>query len=1268
MKNLSLNKYSKVGFLVFAMLLFLILSLLVAINNKTSVFAMDNNLNSLNLQSENFADDCVVVVLDKKISKINKIHNAKFFSGIKIKSLEDLTKRKINIKSKNNDFKQILKIYLKDNSKENVLSAIKILNEMDGIISAEPNYYFEPAVDPNDPDYLSGQLWGLNDTNGISANLAWNITRGSNRVRVGILDTGIAAHEDLNANLVSGRDTFNNNNITIDDTNSHGTHVAGTVGAVGNNSLGVVGVNWNVSLVPLQAANASNTFSSTDVVEAIEWAEDRWGTSEQIDIINYSVGGFGRTTAVREAVRNYHGLFVWAAGNETTDVDTRISTYGSFNLSNLISVGAINEDETRRNTSNYSANNTNINIYAPGTEIFSTVPIAFSTSGYSNKSGTSMAAPHVTGVAALILSVNPNLTAAEIKEIILESADTITISIPSNMGTSIAQQVKKLNAFSAVSALDFITTDLGTDEIQIDGINREVVGKLTIPAKLNNRLVTHIKDYAFQNQDKCSEVAFPDDIRIIGYAAFKNCTELKVISPISKVQSISGEAFKNCKSLIALSEMESLEIIGAEAFTDCSSLTTITGTSRIRNIGDKAFENCANLTSVSAMDNLEHIGVRAFAACSKLTSLPSLNSLKTIEDEAFQQCRALTRIALPSCLTSVGEGAFANCGEMNISVDSENSNYYAHGNVLYDKNMTTIIAAGKINSDIVIPKSVKEIYPFAFEGNSNLSTVQIQSYITIGNFAFANCSSLHSVYIDVYSNTNLGINAFYNDNFVLFVPYNEQDYYRNKFAGYTQNIDSIKVTVTFVNDGVVVKEFEVYYGSTIKGIVKYSKSGYIFDGWYDNEAFNGSKYINGQMWTSKENITLYVRLISEAAINNYIRQFQTVGTHYIQNAYNSSRSTGLSIVDIPKYYQSTGNIAAGFKLYNDSMAFDRLNSMVVRPLTIIVGYTKTSVFKELETINSWLDKCDNIVIMGNSLFTFLKAMGYETGLAHVEDKYIDFATEIMEKADQKGINLSFPRFVNTISSDGQNSCGLREINNIPANEIPFTTMDYNYPESLLRVGGTLVTYGYPIFYPLDKLPNGGSIQVNNLLEEKCLDFVRYNEGNIPQNTSMFFVKDWLNLKKDDRYLFYTDADDIPTLDDALYQNIMVNGNIHSISDFIYRKEDVIIMRVECNVGKMGEVLSQERFKKNIAAFIPDLKYILDNFECKVILIGCNRVEKDKDWNLYEYSDPNFLNTCSEMLGAQFGFISFDVLDSIHSMRGQFYWTNNIDPYEKYYAF
>lgn len=296
---------------------------------------------------------------------------------------------------------------------------------------------------------------GLNGTNGIDVENAWNFTTGSNTIRVGIIDTGISNHVDLNANLVPGRDTFNNNNITNDDTHSHGTHVAGTIGAVGNNGTGVVGVNWNVTLVPLQASNSDNKFYSSDVVEAIEWAQDRWETEERISIINYSVSGFGSSTAVRTAISEYDGLFIWAAGNDTVDIDERVEIYGSFNLDNIISVGGLNSDGTRRSTSNYSTNNTNVHIYAPGTNIYSTVPTSFSSSGYSYKSGTSMAAPHVTGVAALLLSLNNGLTTSQLKQAILESANEITISIPDNseeadVGDKIEQVVLKLNAYNAV--------------------------------------------------------------------------------------------------------------------------------------------------------------------------------------------------------------------------------------------------------------------------------------------------------------------------------------------------------------------------------------------------------------------------------------------------------------------------------------------------------------------------------------------------------------------------------------------------------------------------------------------------------------------------------------------------------------------------------------------------------------------------------------------------------------------------------------------------
>lgn len=385
---------------------------------------------------DDFADDCVIVTLQSSISKVNKVHNKSFFKGIDIDSIEDLTKRERNF-TVNNDFRQVLKIKLEEHSKEAVLNSIRKLEQIKGIYCAEPNFISKDEAIPNDSDY--SKQWGMSS---VYAPTAWNYTTGNQTVRVGVIDTGIANHPDLNANLISGYDYHNNNSITNDDESGHGTHVAGIIGAVGNNGQGVAGINWNVKLVSLQTSywneEKSNYFHlSESRIAAINWASDRWGTDEQISVINHSIGGFGTNVAIRNAVANFPGLFVWSAGNDGKSVDA-ILDIDKFNLGNLISVGALSKNEDRWEKSNYGDS---VSIFAPGAEIYSTFP----NSKYSIMSGTSMAAPHVTGVAALLLSLDPTLTGKQLKEKILQGSDSITISTPDGN-----QIVKKLNAFGAM--------------------------------------------------------------------------------------------------------------------------------------------------------------------------------------------------------------------------------------------------------------------------------------------------------------------------------------------------------------------------------------------------------------------------------------------------------------------------------------------------------------------------------------------------------------------------------------------------------------------------------------------------------------------------------------------------------------------------------------------------------------------------------------------------------------------------------------------------
>lgn len=308
-----------------------------------------------------------------------------------------------------------------------------------------------------EPFYVVGKQWGLDK---IQIEKAWEKTVGKREIKVGVIDTGIdITHGDLN-NCVDrelsksfldknesfeGRDAYGNPIPRYDDPfydiSGHGTHVAGIIAADSNNSYGMVGVAPNITLVSLRVTNINEKNDLKDVEEAILYAEEIG-----IDILNYSAGG-QYSKDVEDAIKNFSGLFVCAAGNSYQNNDKLGHYPSNLKLSNLIAVGASDENDQiwkskeTSGGSNYGLKN--VDLFAPGDNIISTYPIMICDGTYRTKyldsyhddyhledgfhysTGTSMAAPFVTAVAALLLSSDYSYTPEALKTIILDSVDRV---------------------------------------------------------------------------------------------------------------------------------------------------------------------------------------------------------------------------------------------------------------------------------------------------------------------------------------------------------------------------------------------------------------------------------------------------------------------------------------------------------------------------------------------------------------------------------------------------------------------------------------------------------------------------------------------------------------------------------------------------------------------------------------------------------------------------------------------------------------------------
>jgi len=257
---------------------------------------------------------------------------------------------------------------------QSVAEAVASFETNPEVAYAEPNYLYQALAAPNDPGYSSQWDWPR-----ISAPQAWDITTGSASVKVAVVDTGIASrHEDLAANVVPGYDWVGGD-TDPSDANGHGTHVAGTIGARGNNGVGVAGASWNVSLMALRALNAAGSGTNANISSAFSYA-----CAHGAKVVNASLGGGSYSSAMRAAIAGCpNTLFVFAAGNGGSDGlgdsdDSRPvypCSYGAppDSLPNVICVAATNPDDTLAFYSNYGSNS--VDLAAPGSGIASTYPL-----------------------------------------------------------------------------------------------------------------------------------------------------------------------------------------------------------------------------------------------------------------------------------------------------------------------------------------------------------------------------------------------------------------------------------------------------------------------------------------------------------------------------------------------------------------------------------------------------------------------------------------------------------------------------------------------------------------------------------------------------------------------------------------------------------------------------------------------------------------------------------------------------------------------------
>ncbi len=385
--------------------------------------------------------DSIIVVYKEGVSTLDK----RKARSLVLAKIADMNSDEVDDKYRNLINGRLANFKL--NGRMSTKAALEKLRANPAVLYAEPDYIVSAAVIPDDTRF--SELWGMHNTGqtggtadaDIDAPEAWDISVGSRDVVVGVIDTGVDYnHPDLVDNIwtnpgeIPGDGIDNDGNGYVDDvhginaiTNTgdpmddqgHGSHVSGTIGATGNNNLGVVGVNHQVSIVGCKFLDSSGSGSTSDALKCMDYMVALKNNGVNVRVLNNSWGGGGSSDAMIEAINNTEAadiMFVAAAGNSASDNDVSPSYPASYTHDSVVAVASTTDTDAMSSFSQYGL--TSVDLGAPGSAILSTTG-----GGYASFSGTSMATPHVAGAAALVLSVNPDLTVLEVKNLLMESGD-----------------------------------------------------------------------------------------------------------------------------------------------------------------------------------------------------------------------------------------------------------------------------------------------------------------------------------------------------------------------------------------------------------------------------------------------------------------------------------------------------------------------------------------------------------------------------------------------------------------------------------------------------------------------------------------------------------------------------------------------------------------------------------------------------------------------------------------------------------------------------